>query len=420
MKILYLDLSMGASGDMILAALYGLLSEGKKQEFKDKMNSLKLQGTSLIIENIVKMGVSGYKSRVLINGVEEESLDYNRQVHHHHGHSHHHEEDHSHHHHEHRKLKDINSIVEEFDLSKKVKDDIKRVYGIIARAESKVHNVSVEEIHFHEVGQLDAIMDITAVSLLIEMLKVDKILTSRVTLGSGFVKCAHGILPVPAPATALIIEGMEVAEGDILGELLTPTGAALIAHFSHDFSKLPSMKIKASSFGFGSKDFEKLNALRAYLGETPEEKENEDKVFLIEANIDDMTGEHFSHIGDDLLKAGALDIWMNQVIMKKGRPGIILSLLVNKEDLDRICGLIFKLTTTIGLRYCEYERKTLDRKVEGVVIDQEEYRVKVSEGYGVKKIKAEADDVYKLKEKSDVSFIEASNLILMEFNKIKE
>jgi len=281
MKILYFDCGMGAAGDMLAASLLELIPD--KNGFVEKMNGLGIPGVSVEWELSTKCGITGTHVKVTVNGAEEESHDHHDHSHDHAGHVHsehvhthaehphsHTEHNHSHtHSHAHSGMEDIRHIVgDHLDLPEKVKEDIMAVYELIAQAESHVHGVPVTDIHFHEVGTMDAIADITMVCLLVNMLSPEQIVVSPVHVGSGQVRCAHGILPVPAPATAYILKGMPIYGGSIKGELCTPTGAALLKHFATKFGHMPVMTTEMIGYGMGKKDFEAANCIRAFLGET--------------------------------------------------------------------------------------------------------------------------------------------------------
>lgn len=265
MKTLYLDCGMGAAGDMLAAALLELIPDG--DAFIEKVNGLGIPGVCVAKEPSVKCGIKGTHVKVTVNG-EEESLE------HHHDHPHG-EDSHPHlhtgdgHHHPHSGMEDIRHMVEgHLDLPEKVRTDILAVYQLIAQAESHVHGAPVAEIHFHEVGSMDAIADIAMACLLMDMLSPKQVVVSPVHVGSGQVRCAHGVLPVPAPATAHILKGIPIYGGSIKGELCTPTGAALLKHFATCFGPMPLMKTQAIGYGMGKKDFEAANCIRAFLGET--------------------------------------------------------------------------------------------------------------------------------------------------------
>ena len=271
MKTLYLECNMGAAGDMLTAALLELTAD--KQAFIDQMNALGLPGVQVAFEPSVKCGITGTHMRVTVDGMEEQSADADHPHDHDHEHHHEHDHDHPHHdhghtHHHHSSMQDIWELIDGLKVSDRVKTDAKAVYALIADAESKAHGRPVSEIHFHEVGTMDAVADVVGVCLLMEALSPDRVLASPVSTGSGHVHCAHGILPVPAPATALILQGIPSQSGHIRGELCTPTGAALLKHFVSAFGERPVMTVDAIGYGMGRKDFEQANCVRAFLGET--------------------------------------------------------------------------------------------------------------------------------------------------------
>ena len=343
-----------------------------------------------------------------MNGDEEESHDHNHseaceQHSHHYEHSHEcglvddsehqhehvcednqvhqHEHDaHSHMHH-HSSLHDIEHIVSEhLALPQKVQDDIMAVYGLIAQAESNVHGVPVTDIHFHEVGTMDAIADITAVCLLMNRLAVDKVVVSPIHVGSGQVRCAHGILPVPAPATAYILRDVPIYGGSIRGELCTPTGAALLKYFAADFGSMPVMKVKNIGYGMGKKDFDVANCVRVMLGETMEQA---DKICELSCNVDDMTGE--------------------AVGFAKSRPGTLIKVMCREKDKESVIQAVFKHTTTIGIRENVLNRYVLDRHIETVQTNFGSVRCKVSQGYGVERRKYEYDDISRIAVENNIS-----------------
>ncbi|MBQ6389647.1 MAG: LarC family nickel insertion protein [Mogibacterium sp.] len=256
MKRLYLDCGMGAAGDMLAAALYELLDDADKQKFLDTMNSIMPESVAVSVRPETKCGITGTHFDVVINGEEEHSVDY-----HEHDHTHDHEHAHDH---AHRSMAEVEAIINGFGgISEAVRSNIFEVYKLIAAAESAAHGVDVSEVHFHEVGMLDAIADVTAVCLLMDMLAPDEVYASPVRVGDGYVKCAHGILPVPAPATANIIQGIPTYAGDIKAEMCTPTGAALLKHFVREFGDQPEMAAEKTGHGMGTKDFEICNCIRA-------------------------------------------------------------------------------------------------------------------------------------------------------------
>ena len=279
MKMLYIDCGMGAAGDMLTAALLELFDEGARAGFIDEFNGLGLPGIVMEAEPSVKCGVEGTRVHIKVHGVEEDEHMHDHHHEHHEHHAHHTHEDHAHAHththdgtphtHSHNGVAEIRHIVRDhIDLPEDVKEDILKVYDIIADAESRAHGVPVTEVHFHEVGTMDAIADVTAVCMLIDRIKPQKILASHINVGGGTVKCAHGILPVPAPATANILEGIPSYSGEIKSELCTPTGAALLKYFVDEFGDMPQMHIERCGYGMGAKNFERANCVKVILGET--------------------------------------------------------------------------------------------------------------------------------------------------------
>lgn len=375
MKTLYLDCGMGAAGDMLTAALIELLPD--QDLFIETLNALGLPGVTFKKESTSKCGIVGTHISVKIHG-EEESHDYE------HIHSH----DSQHHHH--RGLHDIVHIVNNLKLSDEVKEDILAVYNLIANAESHVHGVPVAEIHFHEVGTMDAIADITAVCILMNEIAPDQVVVSPIHVGAGQVKCAHGILPVPAPATAYILSNVPIYGGEVKNELCTPTGAALLKHFATRFDNMPVMNISAIGYGMGKKDFITANCVRALLGET---KNSGNTVSELSCNIDDMTAEAIGFAMDIFLTAGALEVYTVPVGMKKSRPGTLLCIMCREADRDEMVKLIFKHTTTLGVRENISRRYTLNRSYETVHTELGNVRKKVSSGYGITRAKYEYDDL---------------------------
>lgn len=383
MKTLYIGCNMGAAGDMLTAALCELMPD--PDAFTVKLNALGIPGVTFAREPSVKCGITGTHMKVTVNGEEEESEDV-------HDHEHHHDHEHGHrHHHSHTSLHGIAHIVRDhLDLPEKVKDDIMAVYGLIAEAESAAHGVPVEEIHFHEVGTMDAVADVTAVCLAMAELNPDEVVVSPVHVGAGQVRCAHGILPVPAPATAYILQGVPTYGGEVMGELCTPTGAALLKHFASRFGDQPVMTVEKIGYGMGKKDFEAANCVRVMLGET--EDKSGDAVLLC-CNLDDMTPEDMGFAMDALFEGGALDVWTTAAGMKKNRPGWVLSVLCRPEDREAMVRLLFRHTSTIGVREETVRRYTLERRTETVNTPCGDVRKKISTGWGVTREKYEYDDL---------------------------
>lgn len=395
MRILYLDCSMGAAGDMLMAALYELLED--KQAFLDMMRSLGLPGIEISAEPAVKCGITGTHMKVLVHGSEE--LD----ALHDHLHEHAHEHSHDHEHHHHTGLHEIEHLLSHLDLPQTVRDDALAVYHRIAEAESKVHGRPVDQIHFHEVGTLDALADVVGVCLLMHLLAPDRVYASSVHVGCGQVKCAHGILPVPAPATALLLAGVPIYGGAIQGELCTPTGAALLTHFVTKFGELPAMRLLKSGYGMGTKDFPAANCVRAMLGEQDAPAE---EILELSCNLDDCTGEAIGFAMERLLDAGALDVYWTSVGMKKNRPGILFTCMCRPLDREKMVELLFRHTTTLGVRESAFRRYTLSRESLTIQTPDGNVRVKVSSGYGVTREKPEFDDLAKIARETGKSLSE--------------
>ena len=487
MKTLYIECAMGAAGDMLTAALLELMPD--KEAALAKLNAMGIPGVAFEAEPSAKCGITGTHMRVLIHGEEEGAVpcghthaqedhhEHNHAHEHHHEHDHvhehHHEHDHVHehhyehdhhvhthahahvqedahchdsdahdhahhhehdaHHHAHHGMAEIRSLIAELAVSETVKEKALAVYQSIAEAESKVHGAEVDQIHFHEVGSMDAVADVTAVCLLMELLAPEQVIVSPIHVGSGTVLCAHGRLPVPAPATALILEGMPIYGGSVQGELCTPTGAALLKTFVDSFGPMPPMTVAKTGYGMGTKDFEQANCLRAMLGvsfpmngtgskmqtgqdaegentgsrgaagkdtETENPAGREGRITEISCNLDDMTGEDIAFAAERILQAGALDVFTESIYMKKGRPAVKLTVLARPEDEERLAGEIFRHTSTIGVRIHTDRRYELARRSEQRKTPLGTIEVKISEGFGVRKEKIEFASLKEIAETS--------------------
>ncbi len=410
MKTLYLECNAGAAGDMIMSALLELSPDPEK--FIEKMNSLGLEGVEVKAEPSVKCGITGTHVHVYVNGEEEHSHDENEHHHEHdhhehdhheHEHEHHeHEHDHGHHHH-HTGMHEINHTIEHLDISDEVKADALAVYRIIAEAEAHAHNSTVDQIHFHEVGEKDAIADIVGVCLLIHELAPEKIIASPVRAGFGEVRCAHGVLPVPAPATEYILRGIPYYPGGARGEMCTPTGAAILKHFASEFGGMPVMTVEKTGYGMGTKDFDHANCVRAMLGKT---EDAGDVVVELSFNIDDMTAEETAFAAEILLESGALEVFTIPVHMKKGRAGTLISCLCRETDREKMLAVIFKHTSTIGVRETIHKRYKLRR---AVITEETEFGpvcFKRSSGFGVVRVKPEYEDLARIARENDMSISE--------------
>lgn len=369
MKTLYLECQMGAAGDMLMAALLELLPDSK--QFIHTMNQLGLPGVQVTTEKAATCGISGTHVTVTVHGEEETA----------HCHCH-----------AHSTMADICHAIDGLPVSDAVRAKAKAVYQRIADAESAVHGVPVDAVHFHEVGAWDAVTDVVGVCLAMEQLSPDRVVVSPVHVGSGTVRCAHGVLPVPAPATALLLQGVPIYGGCVQGELCTPTGAALLGEFADEFGEMPMMTVKKIGYGIGSKKFDRPNCVRAFWGKTDTPAE---AVTEIICNLDDMTGEAVGFATELLLEAGALDVFTTPIGMKKSRPGIMLTCICHPADRDRMTALLLRHTTTLGVRYRDCSRAAMNRYSETVDTPYGPVRIKHAEGWGIHKAKPEYEDVAK-------------------------
>ena len=449
MKTLYLECKMGAAGDMLMGALLELCPEPEQE--LERLNGLGIPGVTYAMEKTEKCGILGTHVTVTVNGQEEHSHDHVHEhnhdhehehehhdhdhdhEHHHahameaheheheHGHEHHehehehehehydHDHEHEHHHHHHTSMADITHIMSHLPLPETVRNNALGVYQSIAQAESKAHGMPVEEIHFHEVGAMDAVADVVGVCMLMDRLKVDQVCASPVHVGSGHVHCAHGILPVPAPATADLLRGIPSYGGEIQGELCTPTGAALLRQFATKFGPMPQMAMEKIGYGMGSKDFPMANCVRAMLGQT--EENPGDRVVELQCNLDDMTPEDVGYAVEVLLENGALDVYTTAIQMKKNRPGILLSVLCHPEQREQMVRLLFRHTTTLGIRETEHRRYTLERSSHSVQTPWGVVDVKRSQGWGIVREKPEFDQLHDIAKKENLSMAEVRNAL---------
>ena len=394
MKTLYIDCSMGAAGDMLAAALLELMPDADAA--LAQLNAFGIHGVVYARERMAKCGIMGTHLSVKVHGEEEGEQEIgNREEGRGKSEGGHRHDREMHGHHEHKSLAHILHHVGHLALPEKVKGDVAAVYQLLADAESRAHGRPVGEVHFHEVGALDAVADIAAVCWLLAELAPDEVVVSPIHVGSGTVRCAHGILPVPAPATAFLLEGVpSYSDGAVQGELCTPTGAALLKHFATRFGPQPTMSVKAVGYGAGAREFEgRANLLRASIGESVAGGDA-DEVFELVCNIDDMTGEEIAFACERLFAAGAKDVVTIPMTMKKGRPGVMIQALCAVADHDALVAAMFRHTTTLGIRETRCRRQVLARREETVALPGgTTVRRKVSEGYGVRRAKLEFDDV---------------------------
>lgn len=387
MRTLYIDCSMGCAGDMLTAALLELHPD--KDDFLRRMNAALGGKAVLSASPDSKCGLRGTHVTVLINGDEEGEA--------------------TRHHHEHTSISEILSFIDSVPLEVKVREDAKKVYSLIAEAESRVHGHPIENVHFHEVGSLDALADVLSVCTLMHELAPERILASEVNVGSGTVRCAHGVLPVPAPATELILRGVPIYSGKIKSELCTPTGAALLKYFVWKFGAMPTMQIENAGCGTGKKDFECANVVRAFIGETANDGE---EIIELACNLDDMTPEELSFALEELFTLGALDVYFTSIGMKKSRPGVKLTCMCRERQRKQMLECIFKHTTTLGVREYVCKRYELGRSEKTVRTQDGEVRVKTSSGYGAVREKAEYEDLAALARKSGKTIAQIRSEVL--------
>lgn len=363
---------MGVAGDMLCASLLDTLNEKDKEYIINKLNTL-LCDVTVNLNTTTKSGIRASKFDVTI----KES-----------GHTH-------------TSISEIYNIINSFDIPQKVKKNAKAVYKLIAEAESKVHGTKVADVHLHEVGAKDAIIDITACCLLIDYLQIDKIVCSPIATGYGEVKTAHGIMPVPAPATAELLSTIPCFTGDIKSELTTPTGVALVKFFANEFSA-SNGEYEKVGYGAGTKDFEKPNIIRTFIKES-----DTDTVFELRCQIDDMTGEELGYALNKMLTLGSKDAYIKPIVMKKSRPAFEFTVISSPADKDELTRQMFKHTTTLGIRQIECVRAILEREI----CEKNGVRIKRSQGYGTQTEKIEFDDIVKIAEENDISVFEAKKMI---------
>jgi len=416
MKILYLECKMGAAGDMLMSALYELLPD--PQGFLETMNHL-IPGVYVKAKRAETCGITGTRVEVEIDGKEEESIDLpcgflhatldaticppeaEDNSHEHKHHQENHEDGHEHSHH-HTSPDDIHTLISTLSIPDAVKQNACAVYDRIAEAESHAHGVPVEQVHFHEVGALDAVVDVTGVCLALSLLSPESVYVSPVHLGNGQVRCAHGILPVPAPATAYLLKGLPCYSGEIPGELCTPTGAALLAHFGHSFGPMPQMSVSSIGCGVGKKVFPVANCVRAFWGETADPANAE--IVELCCHLDDMTAEALAFASEQLMVQGALDVSAAPVTMKKGRAGIAFTVLCRPEDESRMANAILRETTTNGVRARRCAKYILIPSVKTVETSYGTVQVKCAEGRGLRREKPEYESIAVLAREKGLPF----------------
>lgn len=416
MRVLYFDCFSGISGDMVLGALIDL--GVNEQDFKRELGRLNLSGYDIVIEKKVKNSITVTDVDVILNEDfcsahsqtnehdhnhhnehqnhyqnHNHNHNHNEHQHHDHGREHNHNEHEHEHNHNARNLKDIEMLIDSSDLKNNVKDFSKKVFREIALAEAKVHNKTVDEVHFHEVGAVDSIVDIVGTAICLDMLEIDKVYSSPLHDGTGFIECRHGRLPVPVPAVMEMLTNSNIPYivEDINTELVTPTGIGIIKCLAQSFGNMPVIMISKVGYGGGKRDTGRLNALRCVMG-TMTETDTKDEIVVLETNIDDMSAEMLGFVMDKLFELGALDVFYTPVYMKKNRPAVVLTVLCKKDKEQVVIDTILKETTTLGIRKTVTERYKMDREIVIVNTEYGEVRVKVSKLGEFKKFAPEYED----------------------------
>ena len=371
MKTLYLDCFAGISGDMTIGALLDLGLDFAY--LKSELAKLGVAGYELSLTRVDRSGINAAKFDVALTA--DLHVAHSHEHHHHHEHSH----EHHHHSHEHRSLSTIKHLIAASALSDRVKQNATAIFQRIGEAEAKIHGMDIEAVHFHEVGAIDSIVDIVGACIGFAALGIEQIIASPLHVGFGTFTCAHGTYPIPGPAAAEILRGVPVYAKDIEGELVTPTGAAIVATLAQSFSHLPTMRIEKIGYGAGTRTYAKFpNVLRAVLGEVAGEDTTPDMICVIEANLDDLSPQVFGHLMEQAFTAGALDVFYTPIQMKKNRPGVLLTLLCTTETRARMMELIFRETTTLGVRYREERREILRRSFVEVATEFGPIKIKVA------------------------------------------
>lgn len=384
---LYIDAFSGISGDKMVGALLSL--EDNLTYLKDMLSTLKIHN---------EYSIKVYEKS--INGINSLKFDVIVTTNHFHNHNEHH----------HRNIQNIYSIIDNSRISEKAKHISKEIFKIIGEAEAKVHNKNIEDIHFHEVGAIDSIIDIVSTAILIDKLNIENIYCSPIPLGNGFVETSHGILPIPAPATIEILKNCPVYTTDIEGELTTPTGAAIVKYLTKDFKQLENSRILKIGYGSGTKEFKIPNVLRVFL--TKGKEESNDIVILYETEVDDMTGENAGFLMETLFNNGALDVFFTPIIMKKSRPAFLITVICNHENKEKILEIIFANSSTFGIREYTVNRHILKREIKEIKFQGETIRFK--QGYYNEKLikkSFEYEDIKKICTQFNLSFNEVMDKI---------
>ena len=421
MKIAYFDCFSGISGDMTLGVLVDLGLD--PDLLRDELAKLKLEEYRLSFSKADKHSITGTKAHVILADHTHQENDKHE---HEHEHKHEHKHEHEHEHqdetpkasHHSRNLGDIRQLIESSDLSEEIKAKSLSIFTRLGEAEAKVHNTTIDEVNFHEVGAVDSIVDIVGSVIGISAMRIDKIYASPLSLGSGFAKSSHGVIPIPAPATMELLKGIPTRQTEVRGELVTPTGAAIISTLAEGFGPAPEMVIDRVGYGCGTKDLtEQPNLLRVSLGHDASGYER-DTIKVVETNIDDMSPQVYDLLIDKLLGIGALDVFLTPIVMKKSRPAIKLTALVNSPQLQDVCSCILTETTTLGVRIYEAGRKKLSREMVEVDTEYGKVSVKLGKmGDEIVKVIPEYEDCKRIAQEKDIPIMKVHQAALQAFHR---
>ena len=395
MRTLYFDCFAGASGNMILGALLSLGVD--KEELQRQIWLLNIPDFDLVVSQVDRSGISA--THVEVKVPQE---------------------------HVHRHLRDIETIIDDSKLPDFVKARAKRIFGRLAEAEAKIHGIDVQKVHFHEVGAMDAIVDVVGACVGFELLGIERFVCSKIHVGSGFAKMAHGTFPVPPPAVAELLTGFPIYSTEVEGELITPTGAAIIAELCDSYASLSEIKGERVSYGAGTREYKDFpNVLRLILGESAAEKPSNsnvliDRLTLLETNIDDISPQILGFVMERAFDLGALDCWFTSIQMKKNRPATVVSILCHPGDKDKLADLLYRETSTLGVRIREIERECLPREFVKVETKYGPVDVKIARrGVDILNAMPEFDQVKKLALEHKVSFVTVRDAVWAELNKEK-
>ena len=403
MKVLYFDCFSGISGNMTLGALLDL--EIDPEKFKSELKKLNLNGYDIEITQKKKNGIAGTYVDVIMNNLETAHANHS------HGDKHKHK-------HSMRNFIDIEMIIDHSNLSSKVKEFSKKVFREIARAEAKVHGTDIENVHFHEVGAVDSIVDIVGTAICLEMLGAEKVFSSSLHDGQGFIECQHGTIPVPVPAVMEMLadSGIPLISEDVQTELVTPTGMGIIKSIASNFGKMPEMKIDRVGYGMGSRETGRLNALRVVMGILLEDNKVDDEIVVLETNIDDMSPEFLGFTAERLLENGALDVYYTPIYMKKNRPAYMLTVLSNRDCEEKLTDIILIETSTLGVRKSVGIRSCMNREIETVNTQLGEVRVKVAYKGEFKKAAPEYEDCKEIANRTGMPIREVYEIVMKKFH----